>query len=52
MAQAYASGDYTLAEVARVFGVHYSTVSRVVRGKWGFGQGTPSAEATDRRIDQ
>ena len=30
MAQAYATGDYTLAEIARHFGVHYSTVSRAV----------------------
>ncbi len=31
MARAYASGDYSLAAIARHFGVHYSTVSRVVR---------------------
>ncbi len=31
MAQAYASGDYTMHEIARHFGVHYSTVSRAVR---------------------
>ncbi len=30
MARAYAGGDYTLADVARAFGVHYSTVSRAV----------------------
>jgi REP element-mobilizing transposase RayT len=30
MARAYGSGDYTLAEVARAFDVHYSTVSRAV----------------------
>jgi transposase-like protein len=30
MAQAYATGDYTLAEIARHFDVHYSTVSRAV----------------------
>ena len=30
MAQAYATGDYTLTEIARHFGVHYSTVSRAV----------------------
>ena len=30
MARAYATGDYTLAEIARHFGVHYSTVSRAV----------------------
>ena len=28
MAAAYASGGYTLAEIAKAFGVHYSTVSR------------------------
>lgn len=33
MAQAYASGDYTLQEIAEFFGVHYTTVSRAVR-KW------------------
>jgi len=31
MAQAYLSGAYTLAAIARHFGVHYSTVSRAVR---------------------
>lgn len=31
MAQAYASGDYTMQEIAKHFGVHYSTVSRAVR---------------------
>ena len=30
MVRAYATGDYTLAEIARHFGVHYSTVSRAV----------------------
>jgi predicted DNA-binding protein YlxM (UPF0122 family) len=30
MARAYASGDFSMAEVARAFGVHYSTVSRAV----------------------
>lgn len=30
--KAYASGGYTLKEIASHFGVHYSTVSRVVRG--------------------
>ena len=30
MAGAYATGDYTLAEIARHFSVHYSTVSRAV----------------------
>lgn len=28
---AYASGDYSMKQVADWFGVHYSTVSRVVR---------------------
>jgi putative transposase len=31
MALAYASGDYTMQEIARYFGVHYSSVSRAVR---------------------
>ena len=31
MARAYLSGRYSLVEIARHFGVHYSTVSRVVR---------------------
>jgi hypothetical protein len=35
MAQAYASGDYTLAQVAKAFGVHYATVSRAVSRKKG-----------------
>jgi IS30 family transposase len=30
LALAYLSGQYSLAEIARHFGVHYSTVSRVV----------------------
>ena len=30
MRTAYATGDYTLAEIARFFGVHYSTVSRAI----------------------
>ena len=33
MAQAYATGDYTLAQVAQAFSVHYATVSRAVSGK-------------------
>ena len=32
MRLAYASGVYSLAEIGRHFGVHYSTVSRVCRG--------------------
>lgn len=31
MCAAFASGDYTMAEIARYFDVHYSTVSRAVR---------------------
>lgn len=31
MALAYRTGDYTMKEIAREFGVHYSTVSRAVR---------------------
>ena len=30
-ARAYLSGQYSLAEIARHFGVHYTTVSRVVK---------------------
>jgi putative transposase len=30
MKEAYASGDYTLLQIADAFGVHYSTVSRAV----------------------
>lgn len=33
MVQAYATGDYTLAQVAQAFSVHYATVSRAVSGK-------------------
>jgi putative transposase len=32
MIAAYATGDYTLQQVADTFGVHYATVSRAVRG--------------------
>ncbi len=31
MARAYASGGYTLQQIAQAFGVHYSTVSRAIR---------------------
>jgi len=31
MAAAYVSGDYTMKQIAEVFGVHYSTVSRAVK---------------------
>jgi len=31
MARAYASGDYTMQEIAGYFGVHYATVSRAVK---------------------
>ncbi|MGR9046741.1 MAG: hypothetical protein ACU83N_15750 [Gammaproteobacteria bacterium] len=30
MENAYASGDYTMQQIAEAFGVHYSTVSRAV----------------------
>jgi predicted DNA-binding protein YlxM (UPF0122 family) len=30
MAAAYATGDYSMLEIADEFGVHYSTVSRAV----------------------
>lgn len=33
MKKAYASGDYTLQQIAGAFGVHYSTVSRAVNEK-------------------
>ena len=33
MAKAYATGDYTLQEIADHFEVHYATVSRVVKRK-------------------
>lgn len=31
MASAYLSGQYTIVEIAKYFGVHYSTVSQAVR---------------------
>jgi hypothetical protein len=31
MAAAYATGDYSMLEIADEFGVHYSTVSRAVK---------------------
>lgn len=33
MTAAYATGDYTLQNIADAFGVHYATVSRAVNGK-------------------
>jgi len=33
MTEAYRSGSYTLAAIARHFGMHYSTVSRAVNGR-------------------
>jgi putative transposase len=35
IAMAYASGDYTMKQIAEHFGVHYSTVSRAVKGDEG-----------------
>lgn len=35
IAQAYASGDYTMKQIAEHFAVHYSTVSRAVRNASG-----------------
>jgi transposase len=32
MARAYLSGQHTMQAIAEHFGVHYSTVSRMVRG--------------------
>ncbi len=31
MQKAYATGDYTMQQIASAFGVHYSTVSRAVK---------------------
>jgi DNA-binding transcriptional regulator YhcF (GntR family) len=31
MAAAYASGQYTMREIAQHFGVHYATVRRAIR---------------------
>jgi predicted DNA-binding protein YlxM (UPF0122 family) len=31
MAAAYATGDYTMQEIAECFDVHYATVSRAVK---------------------
>jgi transposase len=31
MAEAYATGDYSMKEVADFFGVHYATVSRAAK---------------------
>ena len=33
MAAAYATGDYTMQQIADCFGVHYATVSRAVKRK-------------------
>ncbi len=33
MAQAFATGGYTMKEIADYFGVHYSTVSRAVKAQ-------------------
>ncbi len=35
MASAYATGDYTMQEIADAFGVHYATVSRAVKQSEG-----------------
>ena len=40
MTRAYRTGDYTLAQVAQAFGVHYATVSRAVRGTRPVGDGS------------
>jgi hypothetical protein len=50
MARAYSTGDYTLAQVAQAFGVHYSTVSRAVRGK-PEDPSAPGPALADRRVD-
>jgi putative transposase len=31
--QAYATGCYSMKEIAQAFGVHYATVSRIVKKK-------------------
>jgi putative transposase len=33
MAEAYATGDFTLSQVAEAFGVHYATVSRAISNR-------------------
>lgn len=56
MARAYMSGYFSQSEIARHFGVHYSTVSRAVRAfaqkneksKWK-NEGTESQEEQERR---
>jgi predicted DNA-binding protein YlxM (UPF0122 family) len=35
MAAAYATGDYSMQEIADFFGVHYATVSRAVKFQEG-----------------
>ena len=40
MAEAYASGSYTMAAIAAHFGVHYATVSRAVARRMGCHKGT------------
>jgi hypothetical protein len=41
MAAAFASGDYTMRQIADAFGVHYSTVSRAVRSRTESAAGRP-----------
>lgn len=41
MVRAYGTGDYTLAQVAQAFGVHYATVSRAVSGAGCVGSKRP-----------
>lgn len=41
MVRAYGTGDYTLAQVAQAFGVHYATVSRAVSGAGCLGSKRP-----------
>ena len=50
MARACRTGDYTLAQVAQAFGVHYSTVSRAVSAKSEH-RGVSGLGTTDRRIE-
>lgn len=51
MARAYGTGDYTLAQVAQAFGVHYITVSRAVSGKRA-SRNIPGPEAANGRVDK
>ena len=51
MARAFLAGVYTMREIAEHFGVHYSTVSRAVRGAARDAAPTPSAARSSGRAD-